>query len=225
MELGTLSPDDVVYLQRGFVEINATLVFSWVTMFVLCASSVAATWRVEKEAPSRWQLLLESIVEMTRTQVREVMSRDPGPYLPFIGTLFLFIAVANLLTVVPGYISPMGSLSTAATLAGCVFLSVPLYGIVEKGLLGYLARYVRPNPFMLPFHVVGELSRTLAMAVRLFGNVMSATKLLGLIVAIAPLFLPILLAAFGLLTGLIQAYIFAVLALIYIASAVRSGAE
>jgi F-type H+-transporting ATPase subunit a len=123
---------------------------------------------------------------------------------------------------VPGYIPPTASLSTTAALAICVFVAVPVYGILQSGAAGYFKQYIKPTVFMLPFNVMGELSRTLALAVRLFGNIMSGAKIGAILLAIAPLFFPIIMHALGLLTGLIQAYIFAVLAMVYIASATRS---
>jgi F-type H+-transporting ATPase subunit a len=145
--------------------------------------------------------------------------------LSFIGTIFVFIAVSNILMIVPGYLAPTGSLSTAAALALLVFFAVPVYGIAQGGLGRYLRRYIHPTPFMLPFNIIGELSRTLALAVRLFGNVMSGAKTVAILVAVAPLFFPILMQILGLLTGLVQAYIFAILAMVYIGSANRPGDE
>ncbi len=119
----------------------------------------------------------------------------------------------------PGYHPPTGSLSTTTALAVCVFVAVPLYGIAERGLLGYLKNYVQPTPFMLPFNIIGELSRTLALAIRLYGNAMSGAVIVGILISVAPFVFPIVMRLLGLLTGLIQAYIFAVLAMVYIASA------
>jgi F-type H+-transporting ATPase subunit a len=158
-----------------------------------------------------------------RDQIREVSQReDTGRYLPFIGTLFLFILVSNVLTIVPGFLAPTGSLSTTAALAICVFVAVPLYGIIDQGFVSYVKHYVRPTVFMLPFNIIGELSRTLALAVRLFGNIMSGTKIAAILLVIAPFFFPVLIHALGLLTGVIQAYIFAILAMVYIASSSAS---
>jgi F-type H+-transporting ATPase subunit a len=169
---------------------------------------------------SRWQNLLEVLVTGIRDQIREISHQDPAEYLPFVGTLFLFIGVCNLLSIVPGFEPPTGSLSTTAALAICVFVAVPLYGIGHRGL-SYFTQYVKPSVFMLPFNIMGELSRTLALAVRLFGNVMSGSMIAAILLAIAPLVFPILMQALGLLTGLIQAYIFAILAMVYIAAATR----
>jgi F-type H+-transporting ATPase subunit a len=168
---------------------------------------------------SRWQNLLEVVVQALRQQIAAATGLDPIRFLPFIGTLFLFIALSNLLIVVPGYQPPTGSLSTTTALALCVLLAVPIYGIARRGLGGYLGKYLRPTPFMLPFNVIGEISRTIALAIRLYGNVMSGTVIVAILVGVAPFFFPVLIQLLGLLTGLIQAYIFAVLAAVYIASA------
>lgn len=218
-----LSPDQLVIWQWGLVRLNATILFSWMVMVILAAGSWLATRKLTTGTEiSRWQNLLEVLVDGMRRQVREVSRQDPGRYLPFVGTLFLFIGMCNLLIVLPGYRPPTGSLSTTAALATCVFVAVPLYGVAHRGLGGYLKQYVRPSPFMLPFNVIGELSRTLALAVRLYGNMMSGTVIVIILLGFVPLFVPILMQLLGLLTGMIQAYIFAVLAMVYIASATRA---
>jgi F-type H+-transporting ATPase subunit a len=218
-----ISPDQITFWTVGPVPLNATIVFTWVVMVILTIGSWLVTRRLTDDgAPSRFQNLLEVLVEGMRDQIRDVSQQEPGRFLPFVGTLFLFIAVANLLTIVPGYQPPTGSLSTTAALALCVLIAVPLYGIVQRGLLGYLGSYLKPTPLMLPFNVIGELSRTIALAVRLYGNIMSGTVIVGILLSIAPFVFPILMRLLGLLTGLIQAYIFAVLAMVYIASATRA---
>lgn len=223
MDITQISPDQVVLWQWGYFHLNATIVFTWLVMALLTIGSWAVTRRLTHGAKmSRWQNLLEMIVDYLRRQIEEVSRQPSGMYLPFIGTLFLFIAVSNALMIVPGYVPPTASLSTTTALAICVFVAVPLYGVVNEGLLGYLKQYTRPTPLMLPFHMIGELSRTLALAVRLFGNVMSGTKIVAILLAIAPLFFPIVMNVLGLLTGLIQAYIFAILAMVYIASGERA---
>jgi len=171
-----ISPDAwVLYEWRG-LQLNATIVFTWVVMAVLVLGSRAVTARLsEGETVSRWQVMLEVIVSAIRDQIAEVGADRPGRYLPFIGTLFLFIATANVLAVVPGYQPPTGSLSTTAALAICVLVAVPLFSIGERGITGYLRTYLQPTPLMLPFNLVGEASRTIALAVRLYGNVMSGT--------------------------------------------------
>jgi F-type H+-transporting ATPase subunit a len=222
MGMKDISPDAVVFWNWGFVSINATILFTWLVMALMVIGSWLATRNLTSDPEmSRWQNLLEVLVSGMQSQIREISQQSPGPYLAFVGTLFLFITVANVLAIFPGYVPPTGSLSTTAALAICVFTAVPVYGIIHQGFLGYLKHYVRPTPFMLPFNVMGELSRTLALAVRLFGNIMSGTKIAAILLAVVPLFFPIVMQALGLLTGLLQAYIFAVLSMVYIASATR----
>jgi F-type H+-transporting ATPase subunit a len=218
-----ISPDQVVLGVWGPFRFSATIVYTWIVMAVIVLGAYVATRGVSATLrPGRWQNLLEVLVSGMRDQIREVSQHDPGPYLPFIGTLFLFIATSNVLSVVPGFTPPTGSLSTTTALALCVLVAVPLYGIAERGLRSYLKGYIRPNLFMLPFNLIGEMSRTVALAVRLYGNVMSGTVVAAILLSIVPFFFPIVMQVLGLLTGLIQAYIFAVLAMVYIASATRA---
>ncbi len=226
MELKDISPDQVLYWQWGPLQLNSTIVYTWGTMIFLVVVSWLVTRKLTSDVrTSRLQNLLEVIVSSTRNEIRQVAQQDPGIYLPFVGSLFLYIFMCNVLSVVPGYTAPTGSLSTTAALAICVFVAVIVYGVWQQGVRGYLKHYIEPTPFMLPFNVMGELSRTLALAVRLFGNIMSGTKIVAILLAVAPLFFPILMHALGLLTGIIQAYIFAILAMVYIASATRAHHE
>jgi F-type H+-transporting ATPase subunit a len=208
-----LSPDAIIFWQHGFLKLNATIVFTWGLMLVLAVGSKLITRRLSTGLNrSRWQNLLEIVVTLTEKQIEEVGLRHPKKYLPFLGTLFLFVALAALCTVFPGYEPPTGSLSTTAALALCVFVAVPLFGIVERGWGGYLKSYVQPTFIM---------SRTLALAVRLFGNMMSGTMIIGILLTITPFIFPIVMKALGLLTGMVQAYIFFILATVYIAAATR----
>lgn len=226
MELKDISPDQVIFWQLGPLSLNSTIVFTWAIMVLMLLSSWLVTRKLTSDIHlSRWQNILEVIVTSMQDQIREISHQPPGEYLAFVGTLFLFTSVSNLLSVVPGYTAPTASLSTTAALAICVFVAVPMYGIAKRGLRGYLKQYIQPTIFMLPFNIMGELSRTLALAVRLFGNVMSGMKIAAILLAVAPLIFPVLMHALGLLTGLIQAYIFAVLAMVYIASATRAQQE
>jgi F-type H+-transporting ATPase subunit a len=174
---------------------------------------------------SRWQSLLEIIVVNIRKQIEEVGLSHPEKYMSFLGTLFLFIALSNFCAIFPGYEPPTGSLSTTAALALCVFIAVPMFGIAESGLGGYLKSYLKPTFIMLPFNIISELSRTLAMAIRLFGNIMSGTMILAILLTITPFFFPIVMSLLGLLTGMVQAYIFSILATVYIAAATRVREE
>jgi F-type H+-transporting ATPase subunit a len=221
-----ISPDTIIYYEWGPLKLNATIVFTWLVMAILVGVSWLITRNLTAEPEmARGQNFLEVIVELVRDQIEEIGQQEATRYLPFVGTLFIFIAFANLLAIVPGYQPPTGSLSTTAALAICVFVAVPLYGVAKLGVVEYLKQYLRPNPIMLPFNIIGELSRTLALAVRLFGNVMSGTMIAAVLISIVPLFVPIVMQLLGLITGFIQAYIFAVLAMVYIASATRVQGE
>jgi len=222
-----LSPDQSVFWQHGVLELNLTIITTWVLMAVLVVGARLITRKLSTGLTiSRWQNALEIVVIFLRKQVKEVGLGCSLRYLAFSGTFFLFIGLSNLCIIIPGYEPPTGSLSTTAALAGCVFMAVPLFGIAEGGVVAYLKTYLKPTPLMLPFNVIGELSRTLALAVRLFGNIMSGTMILGILLSIAPLVFPIFITGLGLLTGMVQAYIFTVLATVYIAAAAQArGAQ
>lgn len=226
MTLKQISPDQVIFRQWGLVTLNATIVYTWAVMGVMVIGSWLATRKLTSGvAFSRWQNLLEIIVSGMRSEIRQIGQRDRRSYLYFVGTLFLFILISNLLNIVPGYVPPTASLSTTAGLAVCVFVAVPVYGIMSRGIIGYLRQYIKPSVFMLPFNIMGEVSRTLALAVRLFGNIMSGMKIVAILLALTPFIFPVVMHALGLLTGIIQAYIFAVLAMVYIASGTRVQEE
>jgi F-type H+-transporting ATPase subunit a len=218
-----ISPDEITILQMGWFHINATIFVTWIIMALLVVGSWLVTRKLTSEGPlSRGQNLLEVLVSAIDNQIKEAGGHASGPYLPFIGTLFIFIAVANILSVVPGYIPPTSSLSTTTALAISVFLAVPVFGIAKHGIKLYAKQYLQPTFFMLPFNIIGEVSRTLALAVRLYGNIMSGTIIVAILLTITPLFFPVIMQVLGLLTGLIQAYIFAILAMVYIASASKT---
>jgi F-type H+-transporting ATPase subunit a len=220
MGIKHISPDQVVLWDLGVMSLNLTIVCTWLVMGLLVIGAWLATRKLAVgPRVSPWQNFLEIVIGGINRQIREISQQTPDQYLPFVGTLFLFIAVSNALSIVPGFAAPTASLSTTTALAVCVFFAVPIYGIANAGFACYLKQYIQPTPFMLPFNVIGELSRTLALAVRLFGNMMSGAKIVAILLAIAPFFVSIPIMALGLLTGLIQAYIFAILAMVYIASA------
>ena len=218
-----LSPDQIILWQYGFLKLNGTIAFTWGLMAVLAFGSMLVTRKLSMDLKrSRWQNLLEIIVTGIEKQIADVGLRHPDKYIGFLGTLFLFIALASLCTIIPGYEPPTGSLSTTAALALCVLVAVPFFGIEEQGLGGYLKSYAEPTIIMLPFNIISELSRTLALAVRLFGNMMSGTMILAILLTITPFIFPIAMSALGLLTGMVQAYIFSILSAVYIASATRA---
>ena len=218
-----LSPDQMIFWQHGFLKLNGTMVFTWGLMFVMAVGSKLITRKLSTDLNrSRWQNLLEIVVTAIEKQIEDVGLRNPKTYVGFLGTLFLFVAVASLCTIIPGYEPPTSSLSTTAALALCVFVAVPLFGIKDQGLGGYLKSYAEPTVIMLPFNIISELSRTLALAVRLFGNMMSGVMIIGILLTITPFIFPIVMTALGLLTGMVQAYIFSILAAVYIAAATQT---
>lgn len=217
-----ISPDALIVFKWNGIHLNATIIFTWIVMAILVLISCLATRNLSVGPKiSRWQNFLEVIIGYMRNQIKEITQQNPDPFIPFLGTLFLFISVSNLLTIIPGYQAPTNSLSTTSALAISVFLAVPFFGITKKGVWGYFKHYLEPSIFMLPFNIIGDFSRTLALAIRLFGNMMSGTLIVAVLLIIAPLFVPIIMQVLGLLIGQIQAYIFAVLATVYIASATR----
>ena len=218
-----LSPDEVIFWQHGFFKLNSTIVFTWGLMLVLAIGSRLITRKLSTDLRrSRWQNLLEIVVTAIEKQIEEVGLSHPERYLGFLGTLFLFVAAASLCTILPGYEPPTASLSTTVALALSVFVAVPLFGVEEQGLGGYLRSYTKPTFIMLPFNIISELSRTLALAVRLFGNMMSGAMIIAILLTITPFVFPIVMTALGLLTGMVQAYIFSILAAVYIAAATRA---
>jgi len=221
-----LSPDEVIFFHYGFAKLNLTIVTTWGLMLLMTVSSWLITRKLKDDLHiSRWQHVLEVITLAIKTQIEQVGLMASRKYLGFIGTLFLFILMSNLCVIFPGYEPPTGSLSTTAALALCVFVAVPLFGVKELGITGYLKFYMRPTIIMLPFNVISEISRTFALAIRLFGNVMSGGMVLAILLSITPLIFPLLLDALHLLTGIVQAYIFSVLATVYIAAATRRAGE
>ena len=213
------SPDEVFPFEGGP---PATILFTWIVMVILVVGSWLITRKLSSEKKiSRWQTLLEVVIQFLRTEIRGISNQDPDTYLPFIGTIFVFIAACSLFTVIPGFMAPTAALSTTVALAISVGIAVPIYGVANLGVARYLRNYLKPSPFMLPFNIIGEVSRTLALAVRLFGNMMSGDKVVGILLGIVPLVFPLVMLVVGSMVGLIQAYIFAVLAMVYISSGMQ----
>jgi F-type H+-transporting ATPase subunit a len=203
----------------GPVPISETVVVTWGLMAALALGSWVAT-RSLTFAPSRTQTVLELIVEAVENQIRGTIRVAPGPYVPLIGTLFLFILTANWSSLVPGIEPPTAHIETDAALGLIVFLAIIYFGIRARGLRGYLKTFAEPSFVMIPLNVVETFTRTFSMIVRLFGNIMSAVFIIGIILSLAGLLVPIPLMALDLLVGAIQAYIFAVLAIVFIGSGV-----
>lgn len=219
-----ISPDEIIIWQQSFIKLNSTIITSWAIMAFLTISSILITRRLAHTAKvTGWQSFLEIIVTGINGQIKEAGLANPSKYISFIGTIFLFIAASSIATLLPGYTPPTASLSTTVALALCVFFAVPFFGIASQGISGYLKSYVQPTFIMLPFNIISECSRTLAMAIRLFGNMMSGGMIIGILLSITPFLFPVVMTLLGLLTGIVQAYIFSILATVYIAAAIRSS--
>ena len=213
-----------ILFRIGAVPIARSVVTSTCIVVLLAFVSWAITRRFD-DRPGRLQTAIEAMVLTVGDQVRGVIGRDPEPFLPVIGTLFLFIVTANLSAAVPGVKPPTASIETPAALALAVFFSVHVYGIREKGFFRYLASFLKPNPLLLPIRLLSEITRTFSLTVRLFGNMMSHELVLGVIAAIAGLLVPIPFLALGILIGVIQAYIFSILATVYLGAAIGAVDE
>lgn len=219
-----ISPDEIIYWQNGILKINSTLVMTWILIILLTLGSKLITRKISTALTrSRWQNLIEIIITSIENQIKDVGLGNPEKYIGFLGTLFLFVGTASICTLIPGFDPPTASLSTTAALALCVFVAVPFFGIKEQGFGNYLKSYTKPTVIMLPFNIISELSRTLALAIRLFGNMMSGAMIVAILLTITPFIFPILMTVLGLLTGMVQAYIFSILATVYIAAATRTN--
>lgn len=220
-----LTPDETIVFTIGNFKVNATIVGTWAVMLLLVGISALIARNLRADVPpSRWRTALEVIVTGIQSQIEEVSLKSARHVLYFAGTLFLFIALSNLLQVIPGFLPPTSSLSTTVALALSVLIAVPMFGIAGRGIRAYLKSFIEPSIIMLPFNIIGEFSRGIALAVRLYGNVMSGAVIAAILLSIAPFFFPVVMNMLGLLTGLIQAYIFAILATVYISSATAESA-
>jgi F-type H+-transporting ATPase subunit a len=218
--------EDLIEIREAFrigpVTITETVVVTWAVMAFLIVVAAVVRLRLSQRRPGALQIVVEGLVTWVDTEIRNIVGGKPDRYFPLIATLFVFILTLNLASNLPGVKSPTGDLSTTAGLAiFVVFLVVPFYGIAAKGFLGYLRTYIRPTPLLLPFNIIGEFSRVLSLAVRLFANVMSGGLIVGVLISLVPLVAPMLMMALGLITGVVQAYVFPVLAMVYIGGVVR----
>jgi len=211
-----------VWFHIGPVPITAEVVVTWVIMAVL----VLVSWLGMRRAQVRagWlQSTVEVTVEAIADQVKAILRVDPWPYLPLLGTLFIYLVFANLSGVLPGVVAPTAHIETPAALALIVFFSVQFYGFKEQGLKGYIKRYLEPNPLLLPLNLLSQITRSFSMMVRLFGNMMSHEFIIAIVLFLAGLFVPVPFMLLGILIGLIQAFIFTVLAAVYVGGAVSAG--
>lgn len=213
---------ELLAFQLGPLHIGATVLTTWLLMALLTGAALLGTRKLSVEAPTRLQTGLEGTVLALQAAIEGAAPSHAARLLPFIGTLWLFIAVANLAGLVPGLRSPTGDLSLTVALAVVVFLAVHWFGIRIDGVKAYLRHYLDPNPILLPFHLLGEITRTLALAVRLFGNMMSLEMAALLVLLVAGALAPVPLLMLHIVEGLVQAYIFGMLALVYVAGALQS---
>jgi F-type H+-transporting ATPase subunit a len=216
---------ETVLGQVGPVPITTTMATSLVLSLGLAAGAAWLGRRAVRRPETVLGALALLTVEWLDAQVTEVVGRPEPRLVTFSGTAFVFIAVCNLSGQLPGAHAPTASLATTSALAATVFVAVPVAGIARRGLREYLAHYLRPNPLLLPIHLISELSRTLALSLRLFGNVMSGHVIVALLVALTGFLVPTPLMALDVLIGLLQAYIFAILATVYVGAAIRVGEE
>lgn len=206
----------------GSVSVSATVVTSWGLMLLLWLLSISVT-RALRIEPNSWQTAAEGVVGAIEEAISQVLTPEQTQQvLPFIATLWIYLVLANLTGLVPGLHSPTGDLSATSALALLVFLSVHWFGIRANGLRDYLSHYLKPTPLLLPFHLISEITRTVALAVRLFGNIMSLEMAALLILWVAGLLAPVPILMLHIVEALVQAYIFGMLALIYIASGLQS---
>ncbi|MCQ2965789.1 MAG: F0F1 ATP synthase subunit A [Alphaproteobacteria bacterium] len=201
------------------VPINWTIVSTWIVMAVLVLLALLAKKGISANGKtSRVQTAMEAIVLGMRDQIKEMSNDDPIKYLPLVGTFFLFIAMANILSIFPWFKIPTSSLSTTGAFAFAVLLAIPYYGIKNAGIKGYLKKYTEPTIFLLPMNVLSDFTSTLAMAIRLFGNMCSGVIIGSILMLLVPFILPLPMTILGLFSGFIQAYIFSVLTIIFVSA-------
>jgi F-type H+-transporting ATPase subunit a len=211
----------VVVFHIGPIVITGTVVTTWILIAALVIACLLATRQLDV-IPSGLQAMTETLISGIEEQIRGIVNREPTEFLPLLGTLFIFLATANLSGLVPGVRAPTASIETPAALAAIVFFSVHVFGVKRNGLGGYLKNYLKPNPLLLPLNILSEFTRSFSLMMRLFGNIMSDELVIAIVVALAGLLVPIPFMVFEILVGLIQAYIFTVLAAVYIGGAIGS---
>lgn len=205
-----------VLFHVGPIPVTQPVVTTWGIMAVLTVGAACISRSLTPEAPGRLQTFLELGVTALDRQIRETMRTEPAPYRSFVGTLFLFILVANWSSLVPGVQPPTAVLATDAALAITVFLAIIIFGVRSGGVRGYLRSFLWPSVVMIPLNLIGTVTRTFSLMVRLFGNVMAGVFIIGIVLSLAGLLVPVPLMALDLLTGAVQAYIFAILAMVFI---------
>ena len=213
------SVDTIPIFKIGNFVIGGTIFYSWLVMAVLVILSRLATRNLKTTLRvSALQTAMESVVRTIRSQIIDVSGDNPARYIPIMGTFFLFIGMSNLMTIIPWFQAPTASLSTTAAFALCVFLAMPVFGVQNAGIKGYLKKYIEPTPVMLPLNILSDFSSTFSLAFRLYGNMLSGAILASVLMMLVPFVIPLPMQILGLVTGIIQAYIFALLAIVYVSS-------
>ena len=218
--------ENPVVFNIGPIAVTATIVVTWCMMALMFAAAAVLRIRLRAERPGWVQRIVEMILDWLGDEIEAIVNRDARPFIPLIASLFIFVFVSNLSSLIssliPGMKPPTADISTTAALATVVFLAVPIYGVTMSGPLRYLKTYIEPSPIMLPMNLISEVSRTAALAIRLFGNIFSGEILFMIVLGLVPFLLPIPLMFLSLVTGTIQAYIFVILATVYIGGAVKT---
>jgi F-type H+-transporting ATPase subunit a len=217
--------EDSLFIQPIFelgpVQLTSTVITTWVVIAIIGGLAWLATRRLQM-SPGRLQTMVEAIVSIIEDSIRDIAPQHFRQIMPFIGSLWVFLVIANLIGLIPGMHSPTRDLSATAAIAFLVFLSVHWYGIRIQGLKNYLRHYLSPSPILLPFNLISEVTRTIALAVRLFGNMMSLEMIALLILLVAGFLVPVPILMLHIVEALVQAYIFGMLALIYVAGGLQS---
>jgi len=213
-----------VLFHAGLIAITEPVIITWAIMALLVTFAMFVTRRLSL-VPSKAQTVLELFVGAIDGQIRGTMQVEPGPYRALIGTIFIFILLANWSSLIPGIEPPTAHLETDAALAAIVFCATIFFGIRTRGLGSYLKTFAEPTWIMIPLNIIEQITRTFSLIVRLFGNIMSGVFIGAIVLSLAGLFVPIPFMALDLLTGAIQAYIFTVLAMVFIGAAVAEGPQ
>ncbi len=210
--------DKTILFSLATLDINATVFYTWIVMFLLFVFCYVLTARLKTHNPGKTQVLLEMIVSAIENQIKEVSGDNPIKYMAIIGTFFFFIAMCNLLSIIPWFKSPTGSLTTTVAFSCCVFFAIPYYGIKNGGVKGYFKKFIEPTPVMAPMNIISDFSSCFSLAFRLYGNVLSGAVISSVLLMLVPFLVPLPMQLLGLITGTIQAYIFALLAIVYVSA-------
>jgi F-type H+-transporting ATPase subunit a len=215
-----INPDKIIIFKISFININFTILVTWIVILLLTVLTFIATRKLSSGPDiSRRQQILESIVVIINNQLKNITGLDYALYYPYLGTLFVFIFTANMFSFIPLFHAPTSSFSTTAALAFTVFIAVPVFGIMKNGFISHLKYYFEPVFIMLPLNIITEITRTAALAIRLFGNLMSESLVGAILLMIVPLFVPVIMDLLGLVICAVQSYIFFILAAVFIGGA------